>query len=63
MAVPEAVVEVELSRLKTLSYLPVEPELIASGIQPCGLAILVKLNVAPLQGERHGSAVPMVFMP
>ncbi|QAA75605.1 hypothetical protein D4N21_29705 (plasmid) [Klebsiella variicola] len=21
------------------------------------------LNVAPLQGERHGSAVPMVFMP
>lgn len=21
------------------------------------------VNVAPLQGERHGSAVPMVFMP
>lgn len=21
------------------------------------------MNVAPLQGERHGSAVPMVFMP
>lgn len=23
----------------------------------------VNMNVAPLQGERHGSAVPMVFMP
>lgn len=21
------------------------------------------VNIAPLQGERHGSAVPMVFMP
>ncbi len=24
---------------------------------------LLTMNVAPLQGERHGSAVPMVFMP
>jgi hypothetical protein len=40
MAVPETVIEVEFTRLKTLSYLAIEPELIAPGIQACGLTIL-----------------------
>lgn len=44
MAVAETVIEVEFTRLKTLSYLAVEPELIAPGVQACGLAILAELQ-------------------
>lgn len=44
MAVAETVIEVEFTRLKTLSYLAVEPELIPPGVQACGLAILAELQ-------------------
>jgi len=46
MAVPETVIEVEFTRLKTLSYLTIEPELIAPGIQSYWLTILAGTDAA-----------------